>query len=204
MEKRNVVLDEAKVREYSEVLSVIRQTVKKEDVARVCLNNRTLRQLAGYTEDDIDEENINPYVRDYLDKLTYDEHNKKVEEAKSKEDNGRLQELSNEIMGMAGYKKESAQKRYRINKYAKSFVDRTLMERQLQKLYSAMSNKDEEKINEAYMKIFEMTSYSSNRPYGVINEFAQGFVDNRVEEYRQKGIQIPQEIALEDNNKYAI
>ena len=36
-----------------------------------------------------------------------------------------------------------------------------------------------------------MTSYSSNPPYGVVNECAQGFVDSHIEEYRKKGIHIP-------------
>ena len=188
MEKREVIVNEEKLREYKEIMKVVKETVGKEDLARVCLGNSTLRELAGYTQDG----NIqyNPYIKDFLDKLSYDEHNKKVEEAKSTNDTETLQKLSNEVMGMAGYiKTESGANS--VNKYAKSFVDRTLIGRELKKLYKAVKQENQEGIDEVYRRIYQMTSYSSNPPYGVVNECAQGFVDSHIEEYRKKGIHIP-------------
>ena len=38
-----------------------------------------------------------------------------------------------------------------------------------------------------------MSSYSNDRPYGVVNEYAQTFVDNRMEKYIQMGIHTPKE-----------
>ena len=123
MEKREVIVNEEKLREYKEIMKVVKETVGKEDLARVCLGNSTLRELAGYTQDG----NIqyNPYIKDFLDKLSYDEHNKKVEEAKSTNDTETLQKLSNEVMGMAGYiKTESGANS--VNKYAKSLSEPTI------------------------------------------------------------------------------
>ena len=140
MEKREVIVNEEKLREYKEIMKVVKETVGKEDLARVCLGNSTLRELAGYTQDG----NIqyNPYIKDFLDKLSYDEHNKKVEEAKSTNDTETLQKLSNEVMGMAGYiKTESGANS--VNKYAKSFVDRTLIGRELKKLYKAVKQENQ-------------------------------------------------------------
>jgi dynactin complex subunit len=202
MRKEKVAINEEKLREYNAVIKVIKETVGKENIARICLANNTLREMAGYTKN-FDESTFNPYVKDYLDKLSYDEHNKKVEEAKDNNDTHRLQMLSNEVMNMAGYvKSENDSNRKRVNKYAKSFVDRTLMDRELKKLYKAVSKEDKDGIDEAYKRIYQMSAYGKNPPYGVINEFAQGFVDNRLEEYKKKGIYIQRPVRV--NEEYVI
>lgn len=200
MEEKKVVINEEKLREYNAVIKVIRDTVGKEDIAKICLVNSTLREMAGYTGD-CDENRFNPYVRDFLDKLSYDEHNRKVEEAKAKNDTQRLQRLSNEVMSMAGYVRDDNSVRS-VNKYAKSFVDRTLIDRELNKLYKAISQENQEGIDAAYRRIYQMSSYSNNQPFGVVNEFAQGFVESRIEQYKQKGIHIPKQV--KENEQYAI
>ena len=201
MEKREVIVNEEKLREYNAVIKVIKDTVGKEDIAKICLGNSTLREMAGYT-DNYDENVYNPYVKDFLDKLSYDEHNKKVEEAKSQNDTQRLQMLSNEVMNMAGYINNGNNNSRNINKYAKSFVDRTLIDRELNKLYKAISQKDQDGIDVAYRRIYQMSAYSSNQPFGVVNDCAQGFVESRIEKYKQKGIHIPHQIR--ENEQYAI
>ena len=80
MEKKDVVLNEENFKEYSALVGVIRDTVEQKDMARICLANRTLRAKAGYDKDSNIE--VNPLMKDFLDKLAYDEHNRKVEEAK--------------------------------------------------------------------------------------------------------------------------
>ena len=80
MEKKDVVLNEENFKEYSALVGVIRDTVEQKDMARICLANRTLRAKAGYDKDSNIE--VNPLIKDFLDKLAYDEHNRKVEEAK--------------------------------------------------------------------------------------------------------------------------
>ncbi len=201
MEKRNVVLNEEKLKEYNALIKIIKETVGKEDFAKICLNSKTLRERAGY-EGDLTEDEINPYVREYLDKLAYDEHNKEVEEAKKLNDKNRLQLLSNKIMDMAGYVKDgSYAKSGRINKYAKSFVDRTLIDRELSKLYKAVDSNDLDTVDEVYRRIYQMSSYGENQPFGVVNECAQGFVDSRIDRYIQKGIHVPEQ---KIDQRYAI
>lgn len=200
MENEKTV-DGQKMREYLEVLDVIKDTVTVENKAKVCLGSHTLRTLAGYTSDSTDD-NFNVYVKDYMDKMSYDEHNKKVTEAKKDNDNARLQQLSNEVMGMAGYiSNEQQTSNRRVNRYAKSFVDRTLLDRKFSKLYRAIENGQETKVNQAYREIYSMTSYSQNQPYGVINEYAQTFVDSEIEKFIERGIHIPRTI---ESRQYAI
>lgn len=202
MKKEKVVINEEKLREYNAIMKIIKETVGKENLAKICLENETLREMAGYSQSS--EGLYNPYVRDFLDKLSYDEHSKKVEEAKSNNDTQRLQVLSNEVMEMAGYirKNEDNSSERSINKYAKSFVDRTLIDRELKKLYQAVSKNNEEGIDSAYRRIYQMSAYSSNQPYGVVNECAQGFVESHIEKYKEKGIHIPSQI--KENEQYAI
>lgn len=178
-------VDEEKMHEYKELLKVIRQTVPGKNVARVCLRNPTLRQMAGYTDK---KENFNPYVKDFMDKLVYDEHNKKVSIAKKMHNNRELKKLSNEVMQMAGYIDNGGKQ---VNEYAKSFVDRTLLERQLSKLYKAVKVGNEEQVNATYRKIYQMSEYGKDRPYGVVNEYAQSFVESRKEKFERRGLHIP-------------
>jgi len=185
MINRNVELDEAKLKEYRAFVGVIKETVKAEDIARVCLANRTLRSKAGYDNNsDINE--FNPYIKDFLDKLEYDEHNRKVKKAKQEGNSEMLVTLSNEVMQMAGYKDGKIR-----NPYAKSFVDRTLLNRQLNKLYKAKSRNDIFGLENAYRSIFQMSSYSSDQPYDIVNEFAQNFVDNNKKAYERFGVKFP-------------
>ena len=192
--KNNVKINEQKMQEYKEILGVIKETINSQDMARICLNNNTLRTLAGYTEESTDE-NFNEYVKQYIDKLSYDEHNKKVDEAKKTNNEEELKRLSREVMSMAGYL-EGAKG---INTFAKSFVDRTLLDKQLAKLYKALQVENKEAVQEAYKRIYNMTSFSSARPYGVVNEYAQSFVENRLDKYVQMGIHMQ-----DKDEKYAI
>lgn len=190
--KNRRVIDQEKAYEYSELMKIIRDTVTTNNLARVCLNNYTLKTIAGYTPDSNDS-NYNPYIKSYIDKLVYDEHNKKVEQAKKDGDKQELSRLSNKVMDMAGYLKDGRySKMGKINEYAKSFVDRTLLKRETDRLYSAIENGDTQEADNAYRRIYQMSSYSQNRPYGVVNEYAQTFVDSRIDKYIQKGIHIPQ------------
>ena len=185
MMKKDVVLNEENFKEYSALVGVIRDTVEQKDMARICLANRTLRAKAGYDKDSNIE--INPLVKDFLDKLSYDEHNRKVEEAKKAQNSKELLNvLSNEAMQMAGYTGENM-----VNPYAKSFVDRTLLNREMNKLYKAKARKDAAGVEEAYRRIFKMTDYSSNKPFGITNQYAQSFVDMNKDVYKRIGISIP-------------
>ncbi|MBO5477326.1 MAG: hypothetical protein J6A15_06210 [Clostridia bacterium] len=200
MENEKAV-DEQKMREYLGVLDVIKDTVKVENKAKVCLKNHMLRTLAGYTSEST-EDNFNVYIKDYMDKLSYDEHNRKVTEAKKDNDNARLQQLSNEVMGMAGYiNNEQQTSNRRVNRYAKSFVDRTLLDRKFVKLYGAIESGEEATINQAYREIYSMTSYSKNQPYGVVNDYAQTFVDSEIDKFIERGIHVPNSI---QERQYAI
>lgn len=184
MWNKKVVINEEKLREYKAVREVIREMGENAEVLSICLKNNTIKELAGYT-DNFDEEKYNPYVRDYLDKLSYDEHNKKVKEAKLSNDNKALQSLSDEVMSMAGYTGNS-----QVNRYAKSFVDRTLINKEFNKLYRAKSKNDEDTIDAVYKRIYQMSAYSEENPYGVVNEYAQNFVDSRIEDFEERGIHI--------------
>ncbi len=187
MWNKKVVIDEEKLIESKAVIGAIREVSMNADtseIASVCLGNDTIREIAGYT-DNFDENKYNPYVRDYLDKLIYDEHNKKVKEAKQRKDEARLQLLSDEAMEKAGYTGNS-----QVNKYFKSFVDRTLINKEFNKLYRAESQNDKETVNAIYKRIYQMSSYSNKKPYGVVNEYAQNFVDGRIAEFEQRGIHI--------------
>ena len=185
MMNKDVVLNEENVREYSALVGIIKDTVDEKDMARVCLANRTLRAKAGYDKDSNIE--INPLVKDFLDKLSYDEHNRK-DKKKKKAQNSKelLNVLSNEAMQMAGYTGENM-----VNPYAKSFVDRTLLNREMNKLYKAKARKDAAGVEEAYRRIFKMTDYSSNKPFGITNQYAQSFVDMNKDVYKRIGISIP-------------
>lgn len=187
MWNKKVVINEEKLIQSKAVIGAIREVSMKADtseIASVCLGNDTIREIAGYT-DNFDENKYNPYVRDYLDKLIYDEHNKKVKEAKQTKDDARLQILSDEAMEKAGYTGSS-----QVNKYFKSFVDRTLINKEFNKLYKAENQNNREIIDAIYKRIYQMSSYSDKRPYGVVNEYAQNFVDNRIEEFEERGIHI--------------
>ncbi len=190
-------INEEKLYEYIELMKVVKESTNPNIFAKVCLKNNTLRTLAGYTKDS-NQDNFNEYVKKFLDKLAYDEHNKKVQLAKKENNNEELKRLSREVMGMAGYINSEDSKQ--INEYAKSFVDRTLLDKQLSRLYKAMENGDNKVVDEVYKKIYTMTSYSDNRPYGVVNEYAQSFVDARMDKYIKKGIHTP---AIDDE-KYVI
>lgn len=185
MMNKDVVLNEENVKEYSALVGIIRDTVDEKDMARICLANRTLRAKAGYDKDSNIE--VNPLIKDFLDKLSYDEHNRKVEEAKKAPNSKELlSALSNEAMQMAGYTGETM-----VNPYAKSFVDRTLLNREMNSLYRAKARKDATGIEEAYRRILKMTDYSSNKTFGVTNQYAQSFVDMNKAVYKRIGIQIP-------------
>lgn len=190
-------INEEKMYEYIELMKVVKENISPNIFAKVCLNNNTLRTLAGYTKDS-NQDNFNEYVKKFLDKLAYDEHNKKVQIAKKENNNEELKRLSREVMGMAGYINGEDEKP--INEYAKSFVDRTLLDKQLSRLYKAMEAGDTQVVDEVYKKIYTMTSYSDNRPYGVVNEYAQSFVDARMDKYIKKGIHTP----TIDDEKYVI
>lgn len=195
-------VDEQKMREYLVVLDVIKETVNGDNRASVCLNNHMLQTLAGYTQDSTDD-NFNMYVKDYMDKMSYDEHNKKVSEAKKANNTERLQRLSNEVMGMAGYINNGQQSsNRRVNEYAKSFVDRTLLDRKFAKLYKAMEKGEEATIDRVYREIYNMTSYSDNRAYGVVNNYAQTFVDSELQNFITRGIHMPK--VVEEREYYAI
>lgn len=178
-------IDAEKMYEYSELLKVIRQTVPTKNIARVCLKNPTLREMAGYSNS---KENFNPYIKKFMDKLVYDEHNKKVDIAKKMHNNRELKKLSNEVMQMAGYINNDGKSS--VNEYAKSFVDRKMLDRQLSKLYKAVRSGDSESVRETYAKIYQMSEYGKDRPYGVINEYAQSFVDSRKEKFEKLGLHI--------------
>ncbi len=200
--KNKKAVDEVKMREYIGVLDVIKDTVGERNKASICLNNYTLKTLAGYTQDST-EDNFNMYVKNYLDKLSYDEHNRKVGEAKKSKDTEKLQQLSNEVMGMAGYVNGDTQMSPKaINQYAKSFVDRTLLDRKFSKLFKAIESGNDAVIDQVYKEIYSMTNYSQNRPYGVVNQYAQTFVDGRIDEFIQRGIHST--IEIEDKQQYAI
>ena len=187
MMKKDVVLNEENFKEYSALVGVIRDTVEQKDMARICLANRTLRAKAGYDKDSNIE--VNPLIKDFLDKLAYDEHNRKVEEAKKSPNSKELlRQLSNEAMQMAGYTGEE-----NVNAYARSFVDRTLFNKQLNRLYKAKERRDATGIEAAYRSIFKMSSYSSEQPFGIVNECAQNFVDMNEAVYGRIGIRIPKQ-----------
>lgn len=191
-------IDVQKMQEYNALIEVIRNTVSEDNLTRICLSNTTLKTLAGYTAESTPD-NFNPYVKNYIDKLSYDEHNRKVDEAKRSNNSEELKRLSREVMQMAGYVEQDNNNS--INTFAKSFVDRTLLDRQLSKLYKAVEIGNKNEADEIYRKIYSMTSYSQNRPYGVVNEYAQSFVDNRIDKYIEKGIHTSNGI---EKGQYAI
>lgn len=196
MEK--VRLDENKMYEYTELLKVIRETVPEERIEEVCLNSQTLKTLAGYTEQSTDE-NFNEYIKNYVDKLSYDKHNRKVEIAKKNKDQEELKRLSDEAMEMAGYK--GCPKKL-INSFTKSFVDRTLLEKEKKRMYKALQAEDAKAVEEAYRRIFDMSSYSDNPTYCVTNEYADTFVDNGIDKFIRIGINIQRD--NRDNIYYAM
>ena len=91
-------------------------------------------------------------------------------------------------MQMAGYTGEE-----NVNAYARSFVDRTLFNKQLNRLYKAKERRDATGIEAAYRSIFKMSSYSSEQPFGIVNECAQNFVDMNEAVYGRIGIRIPKQ-----------
>lgn len=178
MEKLNNV-DARKFYEYKEILEVLRDTVSENDPVEIRLNNPTLRTMAGYTEKS-NEQNFNPLVKKYMDKLAFD-----TEKEKASMDKNAVQGISDELMNMAGYMDGNNEN---INEYAKSFVDRKLIESKLDRLYDALEQQDDEAVTRIYKDIYMMTSYSNNRPFGVVNEYAQTFVDARLKEFTKRGI----------------
>ena len=56
-------------------------------------------------------------------------------------------------------------------------------------LYRAKARKDATGIEEAYRRILKMTDYSSNKTFGVTNQYAQSFVDMNKAVYKRIGIQ---------------
>lgn len=185
MEKLNNV-DTVKIYEYQEILKVLRETLSNDDSADIRLNSPTLRTMSGYTEQS-NQKNFNPQVKKYLDKLAFD-----IEKEKAKDDEEAIEGISEEIMDMAGYIKDSQiYKSGRINEYAKSFVDRKLVEGKFDRLYDAIKDNDEDTIKKMYEDIYNMTSYSKKRPFGVVNQYAQTFVDVRINEFIERGIHNP-------------
>lgn len=184
-------IDLEKQAEYFEVSKIIKETVEEKDRNKAYLNSHILRTLAGYTEQSTDE-NFNPYVKRTIDKLMYDEHNQKVQEAKDRKDKEELKRLSKRAMQEAGYITEDYNQK--INPYFRSFVDRTFFDRKISQLYNAKRDKVNTDIDQAYLDIFNMTSYSQNRPYGVVNQYAQTFVDNSIDIYIEKGFIEKEEI----------
>lgn len=188
MEKLNNVnnVDTVKIYEYQEILKVLRETLSNDDSADIRLNNPTLRTMSGYTEQS-NQKNFNPQVKKYLDKLAFN-----IEKEKAKDDEEAIEGISEEIMDMAGYIKDSQiYKSGRINEYAKSFVDRKLVEGKFDRLYDAIKDNDEDTIKKMYEDIYNMTSYSKKRPFGVVNQYAQTFVDVRINEFIERGIHNP-------------
>ena len=118
MERKNVELNEAKYREYMAIREVIKDTIGNEDYTNVCLKNNTLNTMAGYT-DASSESNYNPYVKDFIDKLSYDEHNRKVEYAKAQGNKDELKRLSDIVMDMAGYNGQKNKRRIKKNEKSK-------------------------------------------------------------------------------------
>ena len=80
-------------------------------------------------------------------------------------------------------------------------MDRTLIDRELSKLYKAVDSNDLDTVDEVYRRIYQMSSYGENQPFGVVNECAQGFVDSRIDRYIQKGIHVPEQ---KIDQRYAI
>ncbi len=179
-------LDEEKMYEYTELLKVIRETVPEGEIEEVCLNSETLRTLAGYTEESTDE-NFNEHIKKYMDKLSYDKHTRKVEIAKKNKDKEALKKLSDEAMEMAGYK---GCPKNLINSFTKSFVDRTLLEKEINRMYKALEAEDAKGVEDSYRRIYNMTSYSKTPTYCVSNEYADTFVDNRIDKFIRTGINI--------------
>lgn len=201
MENKKVVKNEVKFNEYKAVLQIIKETIGDESPVRFFMRSEMLKKLAGYSEE-YDEEQYNPYIRDYLDKALYDEHCKEVEEAKSANDKEALQALSDKVMKMAGYIRDESFEQRNINTYAKSFVDRQLIKNYLDKACKSESQNDMEGMKDAYSRIYKMSSYSSSQPYGVVNDYAQGFVEAKRAKYKELGISIPQK--QEITEQYAI
>lgn len=182
MKKLNNV-DARKVYEYKEILGVLRETLSKNDPIEIRLNNPTLRTMAGYTEES-NEENYNPLIERYMAKLAFDDERKKASQ-----DKDAVHGITEEMLDMAGYIKGSPiEVSGKINEFAKSYVDRKLMQGKYDKLYLAIEQQDKEAIDKVYREIYKMTSYSEEKPFGVVNEFAQNFVDSRIDEYVKKGI----------------
>lgn len=179
-------LEQSKVFEYREILGVLREVLSEDDSEQYRLNNPTLNTMAGYTQGS-NKENFNPLVKKYIDKLAFD-----VEKEKASKDKDAVHGISEEMLDMAGYIKDSdVISSGRVNEYAKSFVDRSLLQGKLDRLFLAMQNQDTQTVDKIYRDIYKMTSYSEEKPFGVVNEYAQNFVDLRIDEYVKKGIHTP-------------
>lgn len=184
MKKLNNV-DARKFYEYKEILEVLRETLSENDPVEIRLNNPTLRTLAGYTEES-NEQNFNPLVKNFMDKLAFD-----VQKEKASQDKNAVNGITEEMLEMAGYVKDNEMAvSGRVNEYAKSFVDRSLMQGKLDRLFLAIQHQDSDTIDRVYRDIYKMTSYSEEKPFGVVNEYAQSFVDSRINEFVKKGIHI--------------
>lgn len=201
MENKKVAKNEAKFDEYRAILEVIKETIGDENPSKYFMRSETLKRLAGYSEE-YDEEQYNPYIKNYLDKALYDEHCKEVEEARSANDKEALQALSDKVMKMAGYIRDEGFEQRNVNIYAKSFVDRQLIKNYLDKACKSESQNDIDGMKDAYFRIYKMSSYSSAQPYGVVNDYAQGFVEAKRAKYKELGISIPRK--QEITEQYAI
>jgi len=185
-------INEDKFNEYKNIRGVIREVAVDNNISNVCLNNHTLKTLAGYTEEST-EENFNEYVKSYIDKLSYDSHRLRVEDAQEQQNAEALKKLTTEVMDMAGYIKDGKYAQNNVvNQFAKSFVDRIFFEKEMDSLYKAIDENSKDDINEAYRRIYERTNYSETKPYGVVNDYAQSFVDGRINTFIRKKIHQPE------------
>ena len=141
----------------------------------------------------------NSHIKRYIDKCFYDDHNRQVAEAKAKRDEKELQFLSNRAMRFAGYIGDETE----VNEYLKSFVDRTFLDREINKLYKAKERNNQEEVYEIYKRIYDMSSSETNKPFYVENEYAKGFVQIHIDEYKRMEICLPEEKFIEDE-QYAI
>lgn len=190
MENINVVINEANMEanELKQLIEFVDKNVGIEKREKIFIKSKSLNERAKK----------NPDLKKYIDKCLYDDHNRQVADAKSRRDEKELQALSNKAMKFAGYVDSESE----VNEFFKSFVDRTFLDREMNKLYKAKEQNNQEKIYEVYKRIYEMASSETNKPFYVENEFAKGFVQVHIDEYRKMKIELPEQTREEE--QYAI
>lgn len=186
MENKKITED-MKLNEYSTFLEYVRNyalenNISIEEARKISLQSDLVRRYAGYGEDST-EENYNDLFRNYYDKQIFDEHNAKVLKARKEDDKEELRRLSQAVSEMARY-----------NKYAKSFVDRKLFERQFKKLFSATDVGNVEKARDVYGNIVDMTAEQS----GEVNQYAQSYVDNGLDRLARTRLEINKKVQEQD------